>query len=117
MALTAAQFWDSTPREIEAFIEVKRAHERNQLWLWAHTWAILYNAHFRGPQHPKAWTAAELMGETPKESPKKVINGNPIMSKEEMRFNLAAAGMLPDDEIPQWAKDTVAASRAAQKPS
>ena len=81
--------------------------------LWAQTWAILYNAHFRGGSHPQAWTAAELLGEAKPHGGRKTINGVPVMDKEEMRFNLAAGGMLPDAEIPQFFKDTVAASKAA----
>lgn len=113
MALTVEQFWNSTARDLEAYIEVKRAHDRGQLMLWAQTWAILYNAHFRGPKHPEAWTAAELLGEAKPEHVRKTVNGIPVMSKEEMRFNMAAGGMLPDSEVPEWAKATVAASKAA----
>lgn len=114
--MTPEQFWQTTPREFAAFAQVKERADEVAAVRWAVMAAMFANANFRGPQHPQAFTHDDFLGRSHSTaslpSDRQLVNGVPVMSKEEMRFNLAAAGMLPEDQVPEWAKATVAASKA-----
>lgn len=114
MGLTAAAFWEMTPREFQVFAKVKEAHEELQAMRWAVTCAMFANANFRGGQHPQAFVPDDFLGRgAPHEEHQGLTPAQQaVFEREKNRLNLALTGALSDDMVPDWAKATVAASKA-----
>ena len=108
-----------TPREFQAFAAVKRAHdkrledvEEHRTRLWAISLVDFRNIHFRGGGRSQ-WTVDEILNRKRPETPA----GIPIADPEEFRIKMIMSGLMRDDQVPEWAKATVAASKALESKS
>lgn len=114
MGLTPTAFWEMTPREFQAFAKVKEAHEELQAMRWAVACAMFANAHFRGDLHPQAFTPDDFLGRSAPQDEHRGLTAaqQAVFEREKNRLNLALTGALSDEMVPEWAKATVAASKA-----
>jgi len=121
--MTSGQFWRMTPREFQAFARVKELHDERDAMRWAVTSAMFANVNFRCPidcrqahvHRHEPFTADEFLGRSsPREQPARGLTPaqQAVFERERMRLNLALTGALDDAQVPEWAKATVAASKA-----
>ncbi len=95
-------------------MKVKERAQELESTRWAVTCAMFANANFRGREHPQAFTVNDFLGRAPVAARDALTPAQQaFLKKEELRMSLMLSRVLSDDQVPEWAKSTVAASRAA----